>query len=76
VARIDGQRRQHREDLVEEPLPQRVVMLRDRRVVDELDAFGGEGAPDRNVDRRMICDEVKHPLAGGRDLLLGGAAVR
>ena len=42
VARIDGERRQDREDLVEEPLAERGVVLGDRRVVDDLDAVLGE----------------------------------
>ena len=44
---IDRERGQDREDLVEEALAERVVVLRDRRVVDDLDALGGELARGR-----------------------------
>ena len=37
VAGVHGERRQDREDLVEEPLAERLVVLGDRGVVDELD---------------------------------------
>ncbi len=75
VARIDRQRRQDREDLVEEALAERLVVLGDRGVVDELDALGGERAPDRDVDRRVIGDELEDALAGRGQLLVGGPAV-
>ena len=50
MARIDRERRQDRVDLLEEPLPELRVVLRDRRVVDELDALplpARRGAPRR-----------------------------
>ena len=75
VARIDRERRQDREDLVEEALAERLVVLRDRRVVDDLDALGGERAPDRDVDRRVVGDELEDPGAGGGQLLVGGPTV-
>ncbi len=34
-------------------------MLRDGRVVDDLDAFGRQRATDRHVDLRVLCDEVE-----------------
>ena len=75
VARIDRERRQDREDLVEEALAERLVVLRDRRVVDELDALGGERPADRDEDRRVVGDELEDALAGGGELLVGGPAV-
>ena len=52
VARVDRERRQDREDLVDEPLAQGVVVLRDRGVVDHLDALDRQLPPDVDVDRR------------------------
>ena len=75
MARIDRERRQDREDLVEEALAERVVVLGDRGVVDELDPLGGERPADRDVDRRVVGDEVEDALAGGGQLLVGGPAV-
>ena len=75
VSRVDRQRRQDREDLVEEPLPKRLVVLRDGVVVDQVDALGTERRSDVDVDRRVIRDEPEDPLAGRRQLLLGRPAV-
>ena len=75
VARVHRERRQDREDLVEEALAERLVVLRDRRVVDQLDALGGEGPADVDVDRRVVGDELADALADGGELLLGGPAV-
>ena len=75
MSRIDGQRREDREDLVEEALAEGLVVLRDRRVVEQLDPLGGERAPDRDVDRRVVGDELEDARAGGRKLLLGGAPI-
>ncbi len=75
MAGIDRERRQDREDLVEEALAERLVVLRDRGVVEELDAFGGERPPDVDVDRGVVGDELEDARAGGRELLLGRAAV-
>ncbi len=75
MTRIDRERRQDREDLVEEPLAERLVMLGDRRVVDELDAFRGERAADRHEDRRMVGDELEDARTDRRQLLVGGPAV-
>ena len=72
---VDGERRQDREDLVEEPLAEGVVVLGDRGVVEELDALGRERAPDVDEDRRMVGDELEDPLPGGGELLVGGPAV-
>ena len=46
------------------------------RVVDELDALGGERAADVDEDRRVVGDELEHALAGRGQLLGRGAAVR
>ena len=75
MARIDRERRQHREDLVEEALAERVVVLGDGRVVDQLHAFRGERPADVHEDRRVVGDELEHALARGGELLLGGPAV-
>ena len=75
VSRIDGERRQHREDLVEEALAERLVVLGDRRVVEQFDPLGGQRPPDRDVDRRVVGDELEDARAGGRELLLGGPPV-
>ena len=75
VSRIDGQRREHREDLVEEALAEGLVVLGDRRVVEQLDPLGGERAPDRDVDRRVVGDEFEDARAGGRELLVGSAPI-
>ena len=53
VARIDGERRQDRVDLVEEPLAERRVVLRDVGVVDDLDALGERARRGSRVDRRL-----------------------
>ena len=75
VPGIHGQWREHREDLVEEALAECLVVLGDRRVVEQLDPLGGERAPDRDVDRRVVRDELEDARAGGRELLLGGAPI-
>ena len=75
VARVDRERRQDREDLVEEPLSERLVVLGDRGVVEELDALGRERAPDLEEDRRVVGDELQDALARRRQLLVGGPAV-
>ena len=41
VPGVDGERREHREDLVVEPPPEGLVVLRDLVVVHDLDALGG-----------------------------------
>ena len=75
MARVDRERREDREDLVEEALAERLVVLGDGRVVDELDALGRERPADVDEDRRVVGDEVEDALAGGRQLLVGGAPV-
>ena len=75
MAGVDGERGEDRVDLVEEPLPQRLVVLRDRGVLEELDAFGSQRPPDIDVDRGVVGDELEDPRAGGRELFLGRAAV-
>ena len=49
VPGVDRERRQDREDLVEEALAQRGVVLRDLGVVDDLDALGGQRARGRST---------------------------
>jgi len=51
------------------------VVLRDGGIVDEVDALGGQRAADGEEDLRVIGDEVEGALAGGRQLLVSGAAV-
>ena len=63
---IDRERRQDREDLVEEALAERLVVLGDRGVVEELDALGGERPADVEVDRGVVGDEVEDALPRGR----------
>ena len=70
VARVDRERGQDREDLVDEALAQGVVVLRDRRVVDHLDALDGQLPPHVRVDRRQLVDEGEDPFAGRVELLL------
>ena len=71
MARIDGQRGEDREDLVDEPLSQPGVMVRQRGVVDDRDALVGELLAEAGEDRRMFVDER---LDAGPDLgqLFGG----
>ena len=76
VARIDGQRCQDREDLVEEPLAERLVVFGDRGVVEELDALGGERSPYLHEDGRMIGRQAQNALADRGQLLVGGPTVR
>ena len=75
VAGVDGERREDRVDLVEEALSQRLVVLRDRGVLEELDAFGSQRPPDIDVDRGVVGDELEDPRASRRELLLGRPAV-
>ena len=49
MAGVDRERREDREDLVEEALAERLVVLRDRGVVDDLDALGGERSRGRRA---------------------------
>ena len=73
---IDGQRRQDREDLVEEPLPKRLVMLRDRGVVEDLHPFLRERAPDIDEDGRVVGHQTERALPDGRQLLTRRPPVR
>ncbi len=75
MARVDRERRQDREDLVEEPLAEGVVVLRDRGVVDDLDALDRQLPPDVGVDRRQLVDEGEDAVARGVELLLGRSPV-
>ena len=77
MAGVDRERRQDREDLVEEPLAERVVVLRDRGVLDDLDALARRAPADVGPKiARVVGDELEDPLAGRRELLAGGPAVR
>ena len=75
VARIHRERRQDRIDLVDEALAEQVVVLRDRAVLDDLDALGGERLAGRRSTRRLLRHELEDALAGRRELLAGGPAV-
>ena len=77
VARVEGQRRQHREDVVLEILREPRV---DRRRVlgglEEVDAFGRQQRPQRLAPaRRLIVDLRQRAAADRRQLLIGGLAV-
>src|SRR4051794_41637026 len=50
-------------------------MLRDRGVVDQLDAFRGQRAADRHEDLRVVGDEVEDTRPGGRELFVGRPAI-
>ena len=69
MARIDGKRREDRVDLVEKSLAQRLVVLGDRGVVDDLDAFAEQGMADLGVRRAKLLDEFQDTRTGGGDLL-------
>ena len=75
MAWVHRERREDRKDLVEEALAKCRMVFRDRRIVDELDALGGEGPPDVHEHRRMLGDESEDALAGCGELLVGCAAV-
>ena len=75
VAGIDRERGQDREDLLEEAFAKRLVVLRDRAVVDELDAFLGKRRPDVNGDARVFDGQLERPLSDGCKLVFGRAAV-
>ena len=65
VARVDGQRRQHREDLVEEALPQLDVALRALLVADDADALLGELARgSRRTSREWLRWSWQQPRRG------------
>ena len=76
VAGIDGERCEHREDLIEEPLPQRLVVLRHRVVVDDRHTLGGQALAEVEEDRRVLGDELEHALPSLRELLCRRATVR
>ena len=62
VARVDGERREHRVDLGEEPLAQRRVVLRaPSRSRRSRCPRGRARLPDLAVDRRVLVDEVDDP---------------
>jgi hypothetical protein len=76
VTGVDRERREHGEDLVEEPLPQRLVVLGDGVVIDDRHALGGQGLAQIEEDRGVLGDELEHALARLRDLLGGRPSVR
>src|SRR5215211_7321611 len=76
VARIDSKRRQDREDLLDEPLPERLVVLGHRGVLDDADARRGEGLAEVDVDGRMLGNELENADTGLLQLLTGCAPVR
>ncbi len=76
VARIHGERGEHGVDLVEEPLAEGHVVLRDRGVVQDLDALGGERAANLRVQPAQILDEAQHSSPRGGQLFRSRSAVR
>ena len=76
VARIDRERGEDREDLLEEPFAERLVVLRDRGVVHDLDALLGERRADVERDPRVVARQLEHPLADRGELVFGRPAVR
>ena len=77
MARVEGQRRQHREDVRVEVLLQ--PLIHRRRVVarlDEVDALGGQQRPQRmRPARRLQVDLLERALPDGGQLLLGVQSV-
>ena len=77
MARVERQRRQHREDVVLEVLREPGVDR--RRVVgrlEEVDALGGQQRPQRLAPARgLLVDLRQRARADGRQLLIGGLAV-
>src|SRR5262245_1410028 len=73
---IDRQRREHREDLVEETLAERLVVLWDRGVVDDRDACRGQRRSQVEEDRRMLGDELEDAFPGRGELLGRRAPIR
>ena len=65
MAGVHRERREDREDLVEEPLTKDLVVFGDGRVLDDLDALGGQFAPHRQVDRRLVRHEAEDLGADG-----------
>ena len=76
VPGIHRERREHREDLVVEAAPERLVVLRDILVVEDLHALGGELPADRGPDGRVLCDELADARPDGIQLLGGRQAVQ
>ena len=76
VPGIHGKRREHREDLVVEPAPQRLVVVRDLVVVEDLHALGRELVVDARPDRRVVRDEPADAATDRVELLGGGHPVR
>ena len=61
MPRIDGQRRQDRVDVAEEPLAEGEVVLGDLAVVEDLDAFFGEALAELPVDGRLLGHQLQDP---------------
>ena len=49
--------------------PERLVVLGDRRVLDELDARRGQALAELEIDRRLVGDELEDAGPGRRQLL-------
>ena len=75
MTRVDRERRQDREDLVEEAPPERLMVLGDSRVVDQLDALRGERTAHGEIDRGMFGNELQDSCPRRRELLVGGPTV-
>ena len=58
-----------REDLVEEALAKRLVVLRDDRIVDDVDVMGGQHPTEVEEDRGLVGDELQDPSASRGQLL-------
>ena len=75
VPGVDGERREDREDLVVEPPPERLVVLRDVVVVEDRDALGPQLLADARPDRGVVRRQLPDADADLRQLLGGGHAV-
>lgn len=74
---VDGERGQHREDVVQEVILQpRLVALADFRAVHQHDAVGGELAAQVTPDPLLVARERRHRLGDARQLLGRSKTVR
>ena len=76
VPRVDGERREDREDLVVEPAAERLVVLRDVVVVEDRDALGAQLLADPRPDRRVVRRQLPDADADLGQLLGRRHAVR
>ena len=72
---VHRERREDREDLLDEPLAEAAVMVGDRGVVDDRDALVGELPAQPDEDRRLLGDEGLDPRADLGELLGSGPPV-